>query len=551
MPVHNSLSAIFIFFGILISYTYCRCGLEELRKKNLKKSTIDLWSNKKRFLQKETWSPLRIYIDYSTLESQSDLADQTFFENIKIVLDKVSYTYTNLLNVKAAPSNLKITECYTSYPLIISETVKNGVPADLVIFPYIESSFLESSTEAAATFCITDSVTNRPLAGFIAFNPKLSFSKINSLIYIELLLLHEFNHILSFNNDLYSSYIDNEGNKIPSDKVYANFTVNGEDRTMIITPKVMAAARKYYDCDSLVGVELENQGGPGSAMTHWEQRIMAGDFMISQSYGENTISSISLAFMEDSGWYKANYYTGGLFRFGKGRGCSFLNSKCVINGKTNFPNEYFLNSNEKVCFSGRSAKGISGVKNQEKIPKNYQYFSDPSLGGRLSADYCPIARETFVDNYFMATSCNYGISNLPSYFGEIIGPYSNCFISSLRPVNDTSLLDYKQSICYPVMCDSTSLSYNVTVGSMKLKCPSGGGIIYAKGFDGYLYCPNYNLICTASAPCSDAIDCVEKRSLELDPTKIQLSSQEFENPDSSGGFINLCHLFIVLILFIF
>ena len=33
------------------------------------------------------------------------------------------------------------------------------------------------------------------------------------------------------------------------------------------------------------------------------------------------ISEITLALLEDSGWYKANYYTGGLMRFGKNKGC--------------------------------------------------------------------------------------------------------------------------------------------------------------------------------------------------------------------------------------
>ena len=35
---------------------------------------------------------------------------------------------------------------------------------------------------------------------------------------------------------------------------------------------------------------------------------------------EMAISEFTLSFLEDSGWYKANYYTGGLFRFGKNQG---------------------------------------------------------------------------------------------------------------------------------------------------------------------------------------------------------------------------------------
>ena len=39
---------------------------------------------------------------------------------------------------------------------------------------------------------------------------------------------------------------------------------------------------------------------------------MIGDF-----YEEQAISEMTLALFEDSHWYKVNYYTGGLFRYGK------------------------------------------------------------------------------------------------------------------------------------------------------------------------------------------------------------------------------------------
>ena len=30
----------------------------------------------------------------------------------------------------------------------------------------------------------------------------------------------------------------------------------------------------HFGCATLEGVELENQGGPGTAMDHWEKRIL-------------------------------------------------------------------------------------------------------------------------------------------------------------------------------------------------------------------------------------------------------------------------------------
>ena len=40
---------------------------------------------------------------------------------------------------------------------------------------------------------------------------------------------------------------------------------------------------------------------------------MLGDYMISSDYIEIIISDITLAYFEDTGFYKVNYYTGGLF----------------------------------------------------------------------------------------------------------------------------------------------------------------------------------------------------------------------------------------------
>lgn len=42
---------------------------------------------------------------------------------------------------------------------------------------------------------------------------------------------------------------------------------------MMVTPRVVEEVRKHFDCDRLEGAELEDQGGEGTALTHWEKRI--------------------------------------------------------------------------------------------------------------------------------------------------------------------------------------------------------------------------------------------------------------------------------------
>lgn len=43
---------------------------------------------------------------------------------------------------------------------------------------------------------------------------------------------------------------------------------------MMVTPRVRAEVRKHFNCDQLEGAELEDQGGEGTALTHWEKRIL-------------------------------------------------------------------------------------------------------------------------------------------------------------------------------------------------------------------------------------------------------------------------------------
>ena len=150
-----------------------------------------------------------------------------------------------------------------------------------------------------------------------------------------MLLLHEITHVLGFSNLLYELFQTN-------DTLIQTKAINGIERKLFTGKNVIKYAKRHFGCDNIEGIELENQGGSGSIGSHWEARIMLGDYMISTDYDEIVISEISLVLLEDTGWYNVNYYTGGLFRYGKGLGCDFLNKKCISNNKTNFKREFCL-----------------------------------------------------------------------------------------------------------------------------------------------------------------------------------------------------------------
>ena len=76
---------------------------------------------------------------------------------------------------------------------------------------------------------------------------------------------------------------------------------------------------------------MEEYGGSGTVGSHWEAKILLGDYMNGVIYtNEQVISEFTLALLEDTGFYKANYYTGGLMRYGKHKGCSFVKKVALI-----------------------------------------------------------------------------------------------------------------------------------------------------------------------------------------------------------------------------
>lgn len=75
------------------------------------------------------------------------------------------------------------------------------------------------------------------------------------------------------------------------------------------TPNVLQAGRDYFDCQSLPGVELENQDTSCALLaSHWEERLLQNEIMQPVTVGgEVHISPMTLAVFEDSGWYTADY----------------------------------------------------------------------------------------------------------------------------------------------------------------------------------------------------------------------------------------------------
>ena len=97
---------------------------------------------------------------------------------------------------------------------------------------------------------------------------------------------------------------------------------------MVVTPRVREEVQRHFGCDKLTGAELEDQGEEGTALTHWEKRLFENEAMTGTHTQNPIYSRITMALMEDTGWYLPNYDLAEQLKWGKVGTCFTFTSGC-------------------------------------------------------------------------------------------------------------------------------------------------------------------------------------------------------------------------------
>ena len=557
----RKINIIILHFFILIRYAIpnknetisFKCGVDSEKTSYdflyISQINNSIYHIDERRLDSEGFKKFNIHIDTYNLEEEMKQYNLTHYHNIFIeAMAKAKETLESLLKVKNP-------NCYTlSDNQIISiginywDKTKIGNEAreknittctndiDLIVFSrFGKENELGALTLATAKPIYLDSTTRRPIAGVITINRFFDYFKINSKEFLQSLIIHEITHILGFLRSFFKEAYHN---------IYTAIDQYNITRTYINSTRVVEVARKYFNCSDLEGVELEDYGGSSTAGSHWEARILLGDYMNGILYPEEqVISEFTLALLEDSGYYKANYYTGGLMRYGKNKGCKFVRDKCINNYEVNpfFENEFYdyFSSGSVItqsCSSGRQSRTYFAIFYINPIPEYYRYYSDSSWGGFESADYCPVPRELQIESNkrFYVGHCStkgngeygsriryfennenkyYKSEELEEITGETYSDHSFCFLSSLTKKSEPKYEIYSKTVravCYETFCSPKSLT--VKIHDNYIVCPRSGGKIKIDEYEGFFLCPDYNLICSGTILCNDMFDCVEKQS---------------------------------------
>lgn len=113
---------------------------------------------------------------------------------------------------------------------------------------------------------------------------------------------------------------------------------------------------------------------------HWEERL-AWDSSMSATLTPigipEHLSPFTLALMEDTGWYKANWTLSRNPSFGHGAGCDFVNEPCIVNDTVpSYAKPYFCDTIDKAIVQ---CDPVSTLANVCSILLHSAYQRTPEL----------------------------------------------------------------------------------------------------------------------------------------------------------------------------
>lgn len=326
--------------------------------------------------------------------------------------------------------------------------------ADLVI-DVIPGDTESEDVLGAATPC-SFNADRRNVHGF--FFVKESELKPENFIFLKGLFLHEVTHVLGFSQNQFSE-------SIFDGKIEEITTPDNTKKKAFVFNSILSYAKEYFGCSSLTGVEIEDDGGDGTAGSHFEKRQLMNEIMTGSSSQIPSYSLFTLLVLEALGYYKVNKTAADPFGFGYKRGCDFATT-C---SKSAWGALYCTENNAQGCSADLTARGICNIKDGK--------------GTDVLADECP---------YYLSYPKKSCAVTRDSISGETFGEDSRCFLGSLLK-NSPLLGASRNGYCYRVKCLSDTVA-KVNVGGVWVTCNSGE-VVTVPGYGGQLECPAVARIC--------------------------------------------------------
>ncbi|KAI3767234.1 hypothetical protein L2E82_17323 [Cichorium intybus] len=392
------------------------------------------------------------------------------------------------------------------------EYVEKGVDdADLVLL--VTTRPTTGNTLAWAVACERDQ-WGRAIAGHVNVAPRHLTAEAETLL--SATLIHEVIHVLGFDPHAFTHFRD-ERKRRRSQVTKQSMDENlGRLVTRVVLPRVVMHSRYHYGAfsENFTGLELEDGGGRGTSGSHWEKRLLMNEIMTGSVDTRSVVSRMTLALLEDSGWYEANYSMADRLDWGHNQGTDFVTAPCNL-----WKGAYHCNTTQfSGCTYNREAEGYCPIVNYSgDLPQWARYFAQANKGGQSSlADYC-----TYFVAYSDGSCIDTNSARMPDrMLGEVRGSSSRCMASSLVRNGFVRGSMAQGNGCYQHRCINMTLE--VAVDGIWKACPEAGGPVQFPGFNGELICPAYHELCSVNPllvskkcpnSCNSNGDCVDGKCL--------------------------------------
>ncbi|KAL7466182.1 hypothetical protein ACHAXS_006476 [Conticribra weissflogii] len=453
-----------------------------------------------------TFQPLRIHFDTEQLTSssfESEAEEINFNAQVVAIVDVILPTirkiWAEALSVVSVVGNIFLTgvnggkcgdaEIPNSYSTL-------GVPnADMLIFVTKNGPFCQDGTTSYASLCSFDQHM-RPISGnlVICLNDiKVQHGIVPDEEALRQISIHtlEVGKMLGLSPTLFQHYRNPATGRpwgttartvtcvdgivdtfdvpnILDQSFYTDeeFSDDGADGAYfeVISPTVKQVVRNHFDCQTLKGARLENKATSFSCFGEtFDDRFHFDDDMTSTNPAADrafTISPLSLALLEDSSWYKADFSKATVPVFGRGAGCGFVQGRCVVNGKV---------QDHSIGF-------FCDINSQTGCDFTHLHKATCDIGDETSPsqDQCPMRTKNII-------LCS-DDRNKPDFSFESFGPNSRCF-ETLQ----------SKAACIKSFCNEVDKRIDLIVGEDIFQCDYEGQLIEIHGEQ--VKCPRLAVVC--------------------------------------------------------
>jgi len=245
----------------------------------------------------------------------------------------------------------------------------------------------------------------------------------------------------------------------------------------IVTPTVRQVVRNHFDCQTLHGARLDRRGKSSScfgesfdARYHFDEDFSPAGGSADMAH---SLSPLTMALLEDSGWYRANFALATTPLFGRGAGCGFVKDDCM--SAYIMPASAASVDDDVPEYSRGFFCRESSLGYHQPLGCDYTHNHKADCGEVTGIDgNCPMRKENIV-------SC-VDQSNAPSLAGEMYSENSRCFETNIN------------AVCLESYCNSVDNKIDIVIGGKVHQCDYEGQLVDVDmGY--FARCPRLAVVC--------------------------------------------------------